>query len=249
MISDIINYILNDEFNLNELSISHILFREYNSSFKTINIHGKYKWYVYDKKWVEDITNGSKFRSVLNIQFRILLEELNEYNINDLHNDKLTKVINDIHIILNNNKSKDKIMEYCGILFNILEYINNMNESTSELAKLLYLISIKYDYKTRPIRSSKKVEWYKLVNDKLIHIPLGIEIRNKISIELEYFINIARIYARNMLYNSEMKDDIAKNKAEATLKRFLKLEKMIHTTSGKNAIIKELEFLCYDDSI
>ncbi len=127
----------------------------------------------------------------------------------------------------------------------IVAFIDRDVDAThTHLARVLYRMF--WDRYKASI-NNKTTEWYEFDSIVWRRIPQGMELRRKISTEVTALVDKAKVRARRMLYESEMKDDVAKTAAEAKMKKFLTIEKNLYNAGFKDSIMKEAASLFYEE--
>jgi P4 family phage/plasmid primase-like protien len=141
---------------------------------------------------------------------------------------------------------QDNPEHYKELLDNdIVTFIDRDVDAThTHLARVLYRMF--WDRYKASI-NNKTVEWYEFDGIVWRRIPQGMDLRQKISTDVAALVDKAKVRARRMLYESEMKDELAKTAAEAKMKKFLNIEKYLYNAGFKDSIMKEAGAIFYEE--
>ncbi len=141
---------------------------------------------------------------------------------------------------------QDNPEHYKELLDNdIVSFIDRDVDAThTHLARVLYRMF--WDRYKASI-NNKTTEWYEFDSIVWRRIPQGMDLRRKISTDVTALVDKAKVRARRMLYESEMKDDVAKTAAEAKMKKFLKIEQNLYNAGFKDSIMKEAGAIFYEE--
>jgi P4 family phage/plasmid primase-like protien len=94
----------------------------------------------------------------------------------------------------------------------------------------------------------RKTEWYEFKENTWRRLAQGIEIRNRISIDITELNDKARARIRRPMFEATAeKDEMTKIIEEQRMKRLINLEKQLYATAFKENVMKEAAGLFYED--